>query len=165
MAGLDQLETLLFDRKGLAVQVHSWQQEGLKVAFTNGVFDLLHLGHADYLANTRALADKLVVGVNSDASARRLGKGAGRPIQDGRSRALLLAALSSVDAVCLFDEDTPYELIAAVKPDVLAKGGDYKLKQIAGHDLVMARGGVVKVIPFLPGYSTTAIERKIRETQ
>lgn len=165
MPGLKTLETLLLNRNALAHQVLAWQQNGEKVAFTNGVFDLLHLGHVDYLAKTKALADRLVVGVNSDASSRRLGKGPTRPIQDERSRALILAGLKSVDAVCLFDEDTPFELIRAISPDVLAKGGDYKLEQIAGHDLVLANGGQVKVIPFLPGYSTTAIERKIRAAE
>ncbi len=124
------------------------------VVFTNGVFDLLHRGHVAYLAAARAEGAALVVGVNSDASVRRL-KGAGRPLVAERDRAYVLAGLAAVDAVVLFDEDTPRELIAALEPDVLAKGADYALDAIVGADLVTARGGRVVRVPLEEGVSTT----------
>ena len=127
-----------------------------KLVFTNGCFDLLHLGHVEHLAQARALGDVLVVGLNSDASVRRL-KGAGRPRVPGADRAAALAALESVDAVTVFDEDTPLELIGALLPDVLVKGGDYDLDGIVGREAVEESGGEVRVLPFLEGYSTTEI--------
>ncbi len=126
------------------------------VVFTNGCFDLLHPGHIEYLAQARALGDVLVVGLNSDASVRRL-KGAGRPLVPEADRAAALAALRSVDAVTLFDEDTPLELISALLPDVLVKGGDYDLDGIVGREVVEEAGGEVRVLPFVEGYSTTGI--------
>lgn len=132
------------------------------VVFTNGVFDLLHPGHVSYLAAARALGDGLVVGINTDASARRLAKGPGRPILGERDRALVVAALECVDAVCLFDEDTPTELVAELLPDVLVKGGDYTLDRVAGREVVEAAGGRVELIPFVDGYSTTDIVRRIK---
>jgi D-beta-D-heptose 7-phosphate kinase/D-beta-D-heptose 1-phosphate adenosyltransferase len=134
-----------------------------RVVFTNGCFDLIHPGHVTYLAQARALGDVLVVGVNTDASVRRLGKASGRPLVDEQARALVVAALESVDAVCLFDEDTPAELVSALLPDVLVKGGDYALEQVVGRDTVEAAGGRVVLIPFVPGYSTTTLIRKIKE--
>ena len=131
-----------------------------KVVFTNGCFDLVHQGHIDYLSKARDLGDMLVVGLNTDASVRRL-KGPRRPINDQYSRALFLASMMFVDYVVLFDEDTPYELIKAVQPDVLVKGSDYKPEDIVGYDIVTAKGGKVETLDFLPGFSTTAIERKI----
>ncbi|MFQ5536692.1 MAG: D-glycero-beta-D-manno-heptose 1-phosphate adenylyltransferase [Gemmatimonadota bacterium] len=133
------------------------------VVFTNGVFDLLHPGHVDYLVRARALGDTLVVGVNSDASARRLAKGTGRPVNPAEDRALLLASLECVDAVCIFDEDTPLELIRALRPHVLVKGGDYAREEMVGADEVEAAGGRVAILPFLEGYSTTALIRRIQE--
>ena len=133
------------------------------LVFTNGVFDLIHRGHADYLSSARALGDVLVVGVNSDASARRLGKGSGRPINPEVDRALVVASLASVDAVCLFGEDTPAELIGALLPDVLVKGGDHDRDSIVGLDTVESAGGRVDVIPFVEGYSTTDLIQRIRE--
>jgi D-glycero-beta-D-manno-heptose 1-phosphate adenylyltransferase len=127
------------------------------IVFTNGVFDLLHRGHVEYLFAARALGDALVVGVNTDASVRRLGKGAERPLNPEDDRALVLAGLAAVDAVVLFDEDTPRELIAALRPDVLVKGGDYTVDRIAGADEVRAAGGRVETIPLVPGRSTTSI--------
>lgn len=130
------------------------------VVFTNGVFDLLHRGHVAYLAAARAEGAALIVGVNSDASARRLGKGPGRPVNPDRDRAFVLAGLASVDAVTLFDEDTPRDLIAALEPDVLAKGADYALADIVGADLVLARGGRVVRVPLEEGLSTTHLIEK-----
>jgi D-beta-D-heptose 7-phosphate kinase/D-beta-D-heptose 1-phosphate adenosyltransferase len=130
-----------------------------RVVFTNGVFDLLHPGHVDILAAARALGDALVVGVNTDASVRRL-KGPTRPIRNERDRAHVLAALETVDAVVLFDEDTPLELIRLLTPDVLVKGGDYTPETVVGAKEVIARGGEVAIIPLTPGHSTTrTIER------
>ncbi len=134
-----------------------------RVVFTNGCFDLVHPGHVAYLEAARALGDVLVVGVNTDASVRRL-KGEGRPLVGEEDRARVLAGLAAVDAVTLFDEDTPAELIAALRPDVLVKGGDYTLDGIVGREVVEADGGTVRVIPFLPGYSTTALVDRIRGT-
>lgn len=134
------------------------------LVFTNGVFDLLHAGHAGYLATARTLGDVLIVGVNTDVSARRLEKGTGRPFNSEADRALVVAALESVDAVCLFDEDTPEHLIGDLLPDVLVKGGDYDVAGIVGRETVEASGGRVEVIPFVEGYSTTDLIQRIRET-
>ena len=134
------------------------------LVFTNGCFDLLHPGHVEYLAQARALGDALVVGLNSDASVRRL-NGAGRPLVPEAGRAAMLAGLRSVDAVTLFDEDTPLELIRALLPDVLVKGGDYDLDGIVGRDAVEKAGGDVRVLPFVEGYSTTDILTRVRETE
>ena len=132
------------------------------LVFTNGVFDLLHRGHVTYLARARALGAALLVALNSDASARRLGKGAERPLNALEDRMAVLAALASVDAVTWFDEDTPEALIAACRPDVLAKGGDWPVERIAGAQTVIARGGRVVSIPFEHERSTTAIVARIR---
>lgn len=132
-----------------------------RVVFTNGCFDLLHPGHVAYLDEARRLGDHLVVGVNTDASVRRL-KGPGRPLVPQDDRALVLAGLAAVDAVTLFDEDTPLELIEALKPDVLVKGGDYELDGIVGREAVEGGGGEVRVIPFVPGHSTTDLIERIR---
>jgi D-beta-D-heptose 7-phosphate kinase/D-beta-D-heptose 1-phosphate adenosyltransferase len=134
------------------------------VVFTNGCFDVLHRGHVEYLAAARSLGDVLVVGLNDDASVRRL-KGAPRPVNPEEDRALVLAALASVDAVTVFDEDTPRELIAALLPDVLIKGGDYTVETIVGAEEVIAAGGRVVVAPIVPGRSTTAIlQRQSQES-
>ena len=130
-----------------------------RVVFTNGCFDILHRGHVEYLDFARGLGDRLVVGLNTDRGVRRL-KGAGRPINPEDDRALVLAALSSVDAVVLFDEDTPRDLIAALLPDVLVKGGDYRPDQIVGAEEVTAAGGRVVVAPLVPGRSTTGIVQR-----
>lgn len=127
-----------------------------KIVFTNGCFDILHRGHATYLAQARQMGDLLVVGLNSDASVRRL-KGPDRPVNDEQSRALLLAALEMVDYVVLFEEDTPYNLILKVKPDLLVKGGDYDIDNIVGADFVQQRGGEVRTIPFVQGFSSSSI--------
>ena len=132
------------------------------IVFTNGVFDILHRGHVEYLCAARALGDALVVGLNTDDSVRRLGKGADRPVNPQEDRALVLAGLACVDAVTLFGDDTPRDLVAALLPDVLVKGGDYTLETIVGADEVRAAGGRVQVIPLVPGRSTTAILQRAR---
>ena len=133
-----------------------------RLVFTNGCFDLLHRGHVEYLHAARALGDALVVGVNSDDSAHRL-KGSGRPVVGESDRALVLAALESVDAVTVFDEDTPRQLVAALRPDVLVKGGDYTAEEIVGRADVEAAGGEVRVIPLVEGRSTTSLIRRLEE--
>jgi rfaE bifunctional protein nucleotidyltransferase chain/domain len=132
------------------------------VVFTNGVFDVLHCGHATYLAQARQLGASLVVALNTDASARRLGKGPDRPLNPQDDRAVLMAALESVSLVTWFDEDTPLELIAELKPDVLVKGGDYDMDTLAETAVVKAYGGRALAIAFVEGYSTTALVKKIR---
>ena len=133
------------------------------LVFTNGCFDILHRGHVTYLAQARALGASLVVALNTDESVRRLGKGSGRPLVSERDRAEVVAALEMVDIVVLFDEETPLELIRRVEPDVLVKGGDWTADRIVGADLVRARGGRVRSLPFAGGYSTTGLVRKIRQ--
>lgn len=137
-----------------------WRAAGQRIVFTNGCFDLLHYGHLHYLAQARDLADRLVVGLNSTTSVRRL-KGPHRPINDELTRTHLLAALEVVDAVVVFEDDTPLELIKIVQPEILVKGGDWKPEQIVGSEIVLARGGQVLSLPFVEGYSTTNIEQKI----
>lgn len=141
-----------------------WRAAGDKIVFTNGCFDLLHYGHLHYLADARDLGERLVVGLNSATSVRRL-KGPNRPINDELTRTHQLAALAMVDAVVIFEEDTPLELIKLVQPDILVKGGDWQPEQIVGSDVVLARGGKVLSLPYIQGYSTTNIERKILERQ
>jgi rfaE bifunctional protein nucleotidyltransferase chain/domain len=140
------------------------RREGRRVVFTNGVFDLLHPGHIRYLSQARRLGDALIVGVNSDRSVRS-NKGDGRPINAESERAELLAALEVVDAVVVFDEDTPHEVIAAIQPDVLVKGADWPEDGVVGRDIVEARGGVVVRVPIEPGYSTSSIVEKIRQAR
>jgi rfaE bifunctional protein nucleotidyltransferase chain/domain len=132
------------------------------VVFTNGVFDVLHRGHVTYLAQARALGGSLVLALNTDGSARRLGKGPDRPLNNELDRAVMIAALESVSLVTWFDEDTPLELISELKPDVLTKGGDYDMDQLAETAVVKAYGGRALAIPFVDGYSTTALVDKIR---
>jgi rfaE bifunctional protein nucleotidyltransferase chain/domain len=139
------------------------KRTGKRVVFTNGCFDILHRGHVDYLAQARELGDALIVGVNTDASVKRL-KGPDRPIVQEDDRAAVLAALEVVNYVCLFDEDTPYELIRALVPDILVKGGDWSVENIVGKDIVEAAGGAVHTIQFLPNRSTTNIIQKIVQT-
>ncbi|MDR2907691.1 MAG: D-glycero-beta-D-manno-heptose 1-phosphate adenylyltransferase [Bacteroidales bacterium] len=128
----------------------------MKMVFTNGCFDILHRGHVEYLQKARTFGDKLIVGLNSDASVRRL-KGTSRPIQDQESRKIILEALRCVDEVIIFDEDTPYELIQKIQPDVLVKGADYKPEDIVGYDIVKAKGGEVRIVKFVEGHSTSRI--------
>lgn len=132
------------------------------VVFTNGVFDVLHRGHAVYLAQARALGGSLVVALNTDASARRLGKGPERPLNNHQDRAVMMAALASSSLVTWFDEDTPIELIRALRPDILVKGGDYDMRTLPETAVVESYGGKALAIPFVKGYSTTALVKKIR---
>jgi D-beta-D-heptose 7-phosphate kinase/D-beta-D-heptose 1-phosphate adenosyltransferase len=141
--------------------VKAWQTAGEEVVFTNGCFDLLHLGHIQNLEAAAALGDRLIVALNSDASIRRL-KGNHRPISDQASRQAVVAALAVVDMVLVFDQDTPLELITLLLPDVLAKGGDYTPANMVGSEIVMAHGGQVVALPFVEGYSTTQLEQKIQ---
>lgn len=141
--------------------VNQWQQTGLEVVFTNGCFDILHLGHVDYLEKARQKGDKLIVAVNEDSSVKKL-KGASRPINDEYARARLIASLQFVDAVVLFGEDTPKELIEYLLPDVLVKGSDYDLSNIVGADTVIEHGGKVETIDLVDGYSTTKIVERIK---
>ncbi len=145
----------------LSEQVKKWHAAGEKIVFSNGCFDLIHRGHIDYLAKSADMGTKLVLGLNTDASVSKL-KGPHRPIQDEQSRQFILSALAFVDAVTLFDEETPYELIKLVQPDVLVKGSDYKPENIVGYDVVMAKDGEVKTIDYIEGYSTSGIETKIK---
>jgi len=148
----------------LKQQLTLWRFMDKKIVFTNGVFDLLHLGHIDYLSKAKDLGSVLIIGVNTDESAKRLGKGNNRPITDEVSRSTIIAALGFVDAVVLFSEDTPHELIKTIQPDILVKGADYKPEEIVGYDVVTAKGGKIETIEFLPGYSTTNIEKKIKDS-
>jgi len=162
MCNLQKIKSKILDFDSLLVKLEEWKSEGKKIVFTNGVFDLLHLGHIDYLSKAADLGDILVVGVNTDASAKRLGKGSNRPITNETSRSTIIAALNFVGAVVLFEEDTPYNLIKTVQPDVLVKGADYRPEDIVGYDIVTAKGGKIETIEFLEGYSTTGIEKKIK---
>lgn len=135
-----------------------------RLVFANGCFDLLHAGHVEYLDKARRMGDALLVGVNTDASVRRLDKGGGRPFVGQDARATVVAALESVDGVTLFDEDTPEALVAALQPDVLVKGGDYDAKAVAGGPIVEARGGVVAIVPLVAGCSSTALAERIRRS-
>lgn len=144
------------------LQVKVWQQAGEKVVFTNGCFDLIHYGHLEYLQQARQLGQRLIVGLNSDASVSRL-KGPHRPIKDQKTRASLLASLFFVDMVVVFEEDTPLKLIQHLIPNVLVKGGDYSPDNIVGANVVLNNGGEVKALAFVPGYSTSAYEKKIKE--
>lgn len=150
------------DLPSLKTSISQWQSEGKKVVFTNGVFDLLHIGHITYMAKAAELGDKLVIGLNSDSSVKRI-KGDDRPVNDQTSRAAILAALFFVDAIVVFEEDTPIKLITALLPDILVKGADYSIENIVGAREVIASGGEVKTIDFVEGYSSTSIIQKIRE--
>jgi rfaE bifunctional protein nucleotidyltransferase chain/domain len=147
----------------LGTLVGKWKAEGQKIVFTNGVFDLLHAGHITYLSEAADLGDKLIVGLNSDSSVQRI-KGPSRPVNNSDTRSLLLGSMFFIDAVVIFNEDTPIDVIKAVLPDVLVKGGDYQVENIVGADETIANGGQIKVLTFLPGYSSTAIIEKIRNS-
>ena len=150
------------DWKEAKRRAQTWKKAGQRIGFTNGCFDIIHAGHIRYLQDSAAQADQLIVGLNSDASVQIL-KGSSRPIVSEEDRAYVLSGLEAVAAVVIFEEETPLELIEWLEPDVLMKGGDYKAKEIVGYDSVTKRGGVVKVLPFLNGHSTTNIVQRIRE--
>lgn len=143
--------------------VQHWKADGKKIVFTNGCFDLLHAGHVAYLTEAASLGDILILGLNSDSSVQRI-KGPQRPINNETTRSAVLSAMSFIDAVVFFEEETPLELIKAVLPDVLVKGGDYKPEEIVGAAETLANGGKVEVLTFLPGYSSTAIIEKIKNS-
>jgi rfaE bifunctional protein nucleotidyltransferase chain/domain len=160
----EKIKSKILTPESLGFRLSVWNFKNKKIVFTNGVFDLLHLGHIDYLSQASDMGDILIIGVNTDASVRRLNKGPDRPINNEEQRCHLLAALSFVDAIILFDEDTPLELIRKIKPRVLVKGGDYKPEQIVGSDIVLASGGLVHSIPLLAGYSTTLTEERLKKS-
>lgn len=155
-------ESKILNKELAQNQVKQWQSEGKKIVFTNGCFDIVHLGHIDYLEKARNLGDKLVLGLNTDASVKRL-KGENRPVVNEYARARMMSAFEFVDTVILFDEPTPKELIETLCPNILVKGDDYIVENIVGADFVMAKGGEVKTISLVEGYSTTAIIKKIKD--
>lgn len=163
MTKLEIIKGKIFQDNELRANLNIWRLLEKKIVFTNGCFDLLHLGHIDYLSKAADMADKLIIGLNSDASTAAL-KGPSRPIIDQYSRSIMLASFSFVDAVIIFDDPTPIQLIDWIKPDILVKGADYSIDQIVGSDLVLQYGGDVKTIEYLAGYSTSAIEKKIKST-
>ena len=164
-AALAAEEKIAFDWNVAGDRVGEWRSQGLRVGFTNGCFDIIHPGHVKVLAEARATCDRLVVGLNGDASVTRL-KGAGRPIQDAYARAAVLAALEAVDLVVVFDQDTPLDLIGLLHPKVLIKGGDYTRDSVVGASIVEADGGEVVIVSTLPGHSTTSIaQRSAREAK
>lgn len=161
MSHFGNLTSKLFDEAALEQTIAQWHANGEKIVFTNGCFDIIHRGHVEYLAKAADLGTKLIMGLNTDESVRRL-KGPTRPVNDEYARALVLSAFEFVDAVAFFADDTPYELIKKVQPDVLVKGGDYKIEEIVGYDIVTGRGGKVVTIDFVDGYSTTSTLKKSR---
>jgi len=162
MKKLEIIENKIISLDNLQLKLAFWKFKEKKVVFSNGCFDILHRGHIDYLSKAADLGDILIIGLNSDNSVRRI-KGTTRPINDEYSRALLLASLSFVDAVCLFDEDTPYKLIKFIQPDILVKGNDYSPEEVVGNDIVSAKGGQVITIPLVEGFSTSKIEKHIAD--
>jgi len=161
MLELHKINDKIISLEELKARIESWKANGEKIVFTNGCFDILHRGHVEVLAKTADLGDKLIIGLNSDSSIKKLKK-ENRPIVDEKSRALLLAAFSFVDAIVLFSEQTPINLIAEIKPDILAKGGDYEIQEIVGHNIVQGNGGEVITIPLTEGFSSTNIIDKIQ---
>jgi D-beta-D-heptose 7-phosphate kinase/D-beta-D-heptose 1-phosphate adenosyltransferase len=141
----------------------AWRKQGLRIGFTNGCFDILHPGHVKVLTAARGACDRLVVGLNSDASVKRL-KGEGRPVQNERARSEVLAALEAVDLVVIFEEDTPLNLITKIRPSVLVKGGDYAREQVIGYEIVASDGGEIMLVDILEGFSTTSLVRRARES-
>ncbi len=162
MTQFEIVKSKILQGEEFARKLAYWRFKGYKIVFTNGCFDILHAGHVEYLSKAASEGDILIIGLNSDDSVRRL-KGASRPINNQDARALLIASLGFVSAVVIFGEDTPYELIKTVQPDILIKGSDYKPKEIVGYDILTAKGGLVKTVDLVEGFSTTSIEQKILE--
>ena len=162
MSSLSDIKSKLIAIEEIPTFKHSCTTRKKTIVFTNGCFDILHKGHIEYLAQASELADTFVVGLNTDRSVQIL-KGPERPLQDQNSRALVLASLQFIDAVVLFDEDTPYQLIKSLLPDILVKGADYKAEDIVGYDIVTKNGGKVITIDFVPGYSTSALVQKLKK--
>ena len=163
MSHLKKINNKIFSDEKIRRQVDTWRSSAEKIVFTNGCFDIIHRGHIEVLARAADLGDKLIVGLNSDISIQQL-KGEGRPIIKEDARAILLAALDFIDAIVLFSEETPLDLITTLKPDILAKGGDYKIDTIVGHKIVQENGGEVILIPFIDGFSSTNIINKIKNS-
>lgn len=160
MKHLEKIYDKILNKESLEEKLKLWRKEGKTIVFSNGCFDILHRGHVEYLSKAADLGDMLIIGLNTDASVKRL-KGPSRPVNDENARAVVLAALEFVDAVIFFEEDTPYNLIKRVQPDVLVKGKDYKAEDIVGYDIVTNRGGKVETIELVDGFSTTKIIEKI----
>ena len=164
MKNLEVVQSKIFTLETIRHNLAAWKFQQKKIVFTNGCFDILHLGHIDYLSKAADLGNILVVGLNSDISIRKI-KGSGRPIIDEISRKQVLASLQFVDAVILFDEETPYNLIKFIQPDILVKGSDYKAEDIIGYDILKAKNGEIVTIDLVPGYSTTLVEQKLKSSQ
>jgi D-beta-D-heptose 7-phosphate kinase/D-beta-D-heptose 1-phosphate adenosyltransferase len=156
-------EKIVASGDDLDAQLVDWRKQGLRIGFTNGCFDILHPGHVQVLTAARGACDRLIVGLNSDASVKRL-KGEGRPVQNERARAEVLAALEAVDLVAIFEEDTPINLIEQIRPSVLVKGSDYARDQVVGHEIVAINGGEIMLVDILEGFSTTSLVRRVRES-
>ena len=163
MTTLKEIQGKIIPRQDLSSLVAGINTQKQKIVFSNGCFDLVHRGHIEYLAKASDLADVFILGLNTDYSVQRL-KGSSRPLQDEDARAILMASLSFIDYVVLFDEDTPLELIAEIQPDVLVKGNDYKIEDVVGYDIVQKKGGIVQTIELTEGYSTSRIVDKIKNT-
>ena len=162
MSHLNKIINKICTLSNLKTKVEKWKEKGEKVVFTNGCFDLVHRGHIEVLAKTADLGNRLIIGLNSDESIREL-KGENRPIIDENSRAILLASLQFVDAIVFFTDETPITLIETIVPNILAKGGDYKIEDIVGNEIVIQNGGEVKTVPLTDGFSTTNIVEKIKK--
>jgi rfaE bifunctional protein nucleotidyltransferase chain/domain len=163
MNSLDKINSkILWNWESLPLLINEWKNNNEKIVFTNGCFDIIHRGHIELLSKAADLGQKLIVALNSDSSVQRL-KGPGRPLQDEKSRALIMAGFGFVDLVVLFSQDTPFELISLIKPDILVKGGDYKAEEIVGYDIVTQNKGKVVTINFVDGYSTTSIVNKMKD--
>ena len=163
MSQLKNIKKKIYAIDQLKLQVDSWRETKQKIVFTNGCFDVIHKGHIECLVKASELGEKLIVGLNSDYSIKQL-KGIGRPILDEETRVLLLASLSFIYAVVIFDQETPYNLINEMLPDILVKGGDYKIVEVIGHDIVQEYGGKIVLIPLVEGISSTNIIKKIKDS-
>ena len=163
MKHLEKIYDKILNRESLEEKLNLWRKEGKTIVFSNGCFDILHRGHVEYLSKAADLGDVLIIGLNTDASVRRI-KGPSRPVNDEKARAVVLAALEFVDAIMFFEEDTPYNLIKNVQPDVLVKGKDYKAEDIVGYDIVTNKGGKVETIELVEGFSTTNILKHFNQS-
>ena len=161
MKHLEKIYNKILNKESLEEKLNLWRKEGKTIVFSNGCFDILHRGHVEYLSKAADLGDILIIGLNTDASVKRI-KGPSRPVNDEKARAVVLAALEFVDAIMFFDEDTPYNLIKNVQPDVLVKGKDYKAEDIVGYDIVTNKGGKVETIELVEGFSTTNTINKMK---
>ena len=163
MKHLEKIYDKILNRESLEEKLNLWRKEGKTIVFSNGCFDILHRGHVEYLSKAADLGDVLIIGLNTDASVKRI-KGPSRPVNDEKARAVVLAALEFVNAIMFFEEDTPYNLIKNVQPDVLVKGKDYKAEDIVGYDIVTNKGGKVETIELVEGFSTTNILKHFNQS-